>query len=203
MENEIVLSEKLEELKNLIYVDDTPFKHLDFVKVPCIPCCVLPGLSFLSNRALEECKNGYRKDEINESDEILIEYFYAKRLQKNSLVKIKFPECYEMAGALLSDATAACVGSLTHLYFELGNELCEILPENEWPVEKLEELLMIAELRRRIYLIKHNDQVDQTYLEGMTFMERKMFNSFSMGTDLDKQKATSNRQIFSFFEFDL
>ncbi|SBS87893.1 conserved Plasmodium protein, unknown function [Plasmodium ovale] len=203
MENDIVLNEKVEELKNLIYVDNTPFQHLDFVKVPCIPCCVLPGLSFLSARALEEHKNGYRKDEINEADEILIEYFYAKRLYKNSLVKIKFPECYDMAGALLSDATAASVGSLTHLYFELGNELCQMLPENEWPVEKLEELLLIAEIRRRVYLLKHSDQVDQTYLEGMTYMERKMFNSFSMGTDLDKQKATSNRQIFTFFEFDL
>ncbi|SBT82205.1 conserved Plasmodium protein, unknown function [Plasmodium ovale] len=203
MENDIVLNEKVEELKNLIYVDDTPFQHLDFVKVPCIPCCVLPGLSFLSARALEEHKNGYRKDEINEADEILIEYFYAKRLYKNSLVKIKFPECYDMAGALLSDATAASVGSLTHLYFELGNELCQMLPENEWPVEKLEELLLIAEIRRRVYLLKHSDQVDQTYLEGMTYMERKMFNSFSMGTDMDKQKATSNRQIFTFFEFDL
>ncbi|CAA9990640.1 GINS complex subunit Psf3, putative [Plasmodium knowlesi strain H] len=203
MENEIVLSEEVEELKNLIYVDDTPFNHLDFMKVPCIPCCVLPGMSFLNTRAEEEHKNGYRKDEINETDELLVEYFYAKRLHRSNLVKIKFPECYEMAGALLSDATAASVGNLTHLYFELGTELCHMLPENEWPVEKLEELLLIAEMRRRIYLMKHNDQVDQTYLEGMTFMERKMFNSFSKGTDVDKQKATSNRNIFNFFEFDL
>ncbi|CRG97427.1 conserved Plasmodium protein, unknown function [Plasmodium gallinaceum] len=202
MNNEIILNEKLEELKNLIYVDETPFKHLDF-KVPCVPCCVLPGLSFLSARAMEEYKNGYRKDEINENDEIYIEYFYAKRLHKNNLVKIRFPEYYEMAGALLSDATAAAVGNLSHLYFELGNELCEILPENEWPVEKLEDLLLIAEIRRRLYLIKHNDQVDQTYLEGMTYMERKMFNSFSMGTDLEKEKASSNRDIFNFFELDL
>ncbi|KJP90114.1 hypothetical protein AK88_00283, partial [Plasmodium fragile] len=140
---------------------------------------------------------------INETDELLVEYFYAKRLHRSSLVKIKFPECYEMAGALLSDATAASVGNLTHLYFELGTELCHMLPENEWPVEKLQELLLIAEMRRRVYLMKHNDQVDQTYLEGMTFMERKMFNSFSKGTDVDKQKATSNRNIFNFFEFDL
>ncbi|SBT42996.1 GINS complex subunit Psf3 [Plasmodium ovale wallikeri] len=36
MENDIVLNEKVEELKNLIYVDDTPFQHLDFVvgKIP-------------------------------------------------------------------------------------------------------------------------------------------------------------------------
>lgn len=37
-----------------------------------------------------------------------------------------------MAGALLSDATAACVGSLTYLYFELGNELCEMLIYTKW-----------------------------------------------------------------------
>ncbi|VWU50411.1 conserved protein, unknown function [Hepatocystis sp. ex Piliocolobus tephrosceles] len=203
MEEEFVLSEKLEELKNLIYLDDEPFEHLDFVKVPCIPLCVLPGMSFLSCRAMEEHKNGHRQDEINETDEVSLEYFYAKRLYKNSLVKIKFPEFYEMAGALLADSTAASVGSLTHLYFELGNDLCEILPENEWPVEKLEELLNIAETRRRIHLIKHSDQVDQTYLEGMTYMERKMFNAFSLGSEKDKEKATSIREIFNFFEFDV
>ncbi|KYN96841.1 hypothetical protein PGSY75_1303900 [Plasmodium gaboni] len=203
MSDEIVLNEKLEELKNLIYLDDSAFKHLDFVKVPCIPLCVLPGLSFLCARAFEEYKNGYRTDEINESDEIMVEYFYAKRLYKNSLVKIKFPEYYDMAGALLSDATAACVGNLTPFYFELGNELCELLPQDEWPVEKLEELLLLAETRRRVYLIKHNDQVDQTYLEGMTFMEKKMFNSFSLGSDVDKKRATLNRQIFNFFEYDI
>ncbi|CXJ10126.1 conserved Plasmodium protein, unknown function [Plasmodium berghei] len=203
MENEIILNDKLEELKDLIYIDETPFHHLDFVKVPCTPCCILPGMSFLSARAMEEYKNGYRTDEINETDEILIEYFYAKRLHKNNLVKIKFPEYYEMAGALLSDATAACVGSLTYLYFELGNELCEMLPENEWPVEKLKELLLFAEIRRRTHLIKHSDQVDQTYLEGMTLMERKMFNSFFKGSDMDKDNAKSNRKIFNFFEYDL
>ncbi|EUR66725.1 hypothetical protein PFBG_04305 [Plasmodium falciparum 7G8] len=71
MSDEIVLNQKLEELKNLIYLDDSVFKHLDFVKVPCIPLCVLPGLSFLCARAFEEYKNGYRTDEINENDEIM------------------------------------------------------------------------------------------------------------------------------------
>ncbi|ETW35046.1 hypothetical protein PFTANZ_04247 [Plasmodium falciparum Tanzania (2000708)] len=78
-----------------------------------------------------------------------------------------------------------------------------LLPQDEWPVEKLEELLLLAETRRRVYLIKHNDQVDQTYLEGMTFMEKKMFNSFSLGSDVDKKRATLNRQIFNFFEYDI
>lgn len=31
MENEIILNDKLEELKDLIYIDETPFHHLDFV----------------------------------------------------------------------------------------------------------------------------------------------------------------------------
>uniref|UniRef100_A0A3B0MRV6 GINS complex protein, putative n=1 Tax=Theileria annulata TaxID=5874 RepID=A0A3B0MRV6_THEAN len=146
---------------------------IDFIKVPCKPLLNLPGLSFLSTKAFDELKHSNRSDELLPEDEIELHLFYAKHLYKAGLCKIEFPRYYKSARSLFTESTATTVGSLAPFYFELGYELCELIPENEWPVENLLSMLKEAECNRRNFLIKRSSTVDDSFLVGITHEEKK------------------------------
>ncbi|UKK01178.1 hypothetical protein MACK_001991 [Theileria orientalis] len=163
-----------------IVVNNSEFtKYVDFVKVPCRPLVNLPGLTFLSSKALDELKHANRADELLPEDEVELYLFYAKHLHKTGLVKIEFPEFYKSARALLAESTATAIGTLCPFYFELGYELCSIIPETEWPVENLLNLLKEAECKRRSFLMKRSNTVDDTFLIGLTHEEKKLLNVLS------------------------
>ncbi|EKX72646.1 conserved hypothetical protein [Theileria equi strain WA] len=159
----------------------TSSKAVDFVRVPCRPTCALPGLAFLSLKALEELKHSNRADELLPEDEVELYLFYAKHLYKAGLCKIEFPSFYKSARALFAESTATAVGSLSPFYFELGYELCSLIPEDEWPVENLRGILKEAECKRRSFLLKRANTADDTFLTGLTHDEKKLFNILSHG----------------------
>ncbi|KAK2196121.1 bifunctional GINS subunit [Babesia duncani] len=148
-------------------------QHVDFVKVPCTPTKPLPGLVFLSPKAMEELKSNARKDELLPGDELELFLFYAKHLYKQGACTISFPNFYKSAAALIAEATATSVGSLSPFYFQLGYELCNLLPETQWPVANLQNILKEAERIRRCYLVKRRHTIDDTFLMGLTHNEKK------------------------------
>lgn len=177
-------------------------RHIDFVKVPCKPTCPLPGLAFLYPKALEEMKLNLRSDELLPADELEIHFFYAKHLYKSGLCKISFPNYYKGAGALLAESTATAVGNLSPFYFQLGYELCRLLPENEWPLENLHNILKEAECKRRSYLLRRSETCDDTFLMGLTLDERKLHNVLLHGNSNSLIMSPSSRDIAKFYGFD-
>ncbi|CDR98061.1 hypothetical protein BBBOND_0405450 [Babesia bigemina] len=130
-------------------------------------------MSFLCPKAQEESR---ADDELLPADELELRFFYAKHLYRAGLCKISFPAYYKDAGALLAEATATAVGNLSPLYFQLGYELCDLLPESEWPVDNLRNVLKEAECKRRAYLLRRSETCDDTFLMGLTLSERKLHN---------------------------
>eukprot|EP00375_Theileria_parva_P000900 XP_763570.1 hypothetical protein [Theileria parva strain Muguga] len=116
---------------------------------------------------------------LRSEDEIELPLFYAKHLYKAGLCKIEFPSYYKSARALFTEPTATTVGLSTPFYFELAYELCQIIPENEWPVENLLSMLKEAECKRRNFLIKRSTTVDGAFLSGLTHEEKKRKSKLS------------------------
>lgn len=178
-------------------------RHVDFVKVPCKPTCALPGMAFMCPKAFEETKLNLRSDELLPTDELEIHLFYAKHLYKAGLCKISFPSCYTGAGALLAESTATAVGNLSPFYFQLGYELCRLIPENEWPVENLLSILKEAECKRRAYLLRRSETCDDTFLMGLTLRERKLHNVLLHGNSNALITSTSSRDVSKFYGLDI
>lgn len=126
---------------------------------------------------MEEQNVGIRSDVLLPHDQLELPLYFGLHLMSRGLCKISFPQIYNNAAALLAEPTAAAVGMLSPLYFELGYELCQQLPESEWPVENLAELLKNAECTRRSYLLKRQTRIDDTFLKGLTHKEKMVYNS--------------------------
>lgn len=137
------------------------------------------------------------------TDELEIHLFYAKHLYKAGLCKISFPSCYTGAGALLAESTATAVGNLSPFYFQLGYELCRLIPENEWPVENLLSILKEAECKRRAYLLRRSETCDDTFLMGLTLRERKLHNVLLHGNSNALITSTSSRDVSKFYGLDI
>ncbi|CDR98037.1 hypothetical protein BBBOND_0405210 [Babesia bigemina] len=171
-------------------------RHVDFVKVPCRATCPLPGMAFLCPKAQEESR---ADDELLPDDELELRFFYAKHLYRAGLCKISFPAYYKDAGALLAEATATAVGNLSPLYFQLGYELCDLLPESEWPVDNLRNVLKEAECKRRAYLLRRSETCDDTFLMGLTLSERKLHNVVMHGDSNALITPANTRNIANFY----
>ncbi|GIX65148.1 GINS complex subunit Psf3 [Babesia caballi] len=192
-----------QQVEELIANNRDRCRHIDFVKVPCKVTCPLPGLTFISPKALEELKLNLRNDELVPDDEFETHLFYAKHLHKAGLCKIGFPSYYSSAGALLAESTATAVGLLSPFYFQLGYELCNLLPESEWPVENLYNILKEAECKRRSYMLRRSETCDDTFLLGLTLPERKLHNVLMHGDSNSLVVKTTVRNIANFYGFEI
>ncbi|ORM41233.1 uncharacterized protein BXIN_0862 [Babesia sp. Xinjiang] len=192
-----------QQVEELIANNRGKCRHIDFLKVPCKATCPLPGMAFLCPKALEELKLNARNDELLPEDELEIHLFYARHLYKAGLCKISFPSYYKSAGALLAEATATALGTLSPFYFQLGYELCSLLPENEWPVDNLHNILKEAECKRRAYLIRRSETCDDTFLMGLTLDERKLHSVLMHGDSNALITNTTMHNTSNFYGFEI
>nr|BAN65361.1 conserved hypothetical protein [Babesia bovis] len=177
-------------------------RHIDFLKIPCKVICPLPGMAFLSPKALEEHRLNIRIDEVLPEDDLDLHLFYAKHLYTSGLCKISFPAYYNNVGALLAEPTATALGLLSPFYFQLGYELCNLLPENEWPIDNFHKILKEAECKRRLYLLRRNDTCDDTFLMGLTFEERKLQSVLMHGDSNALITSVTLNSISNFYGFE-
>lgn len=190
------------EFEEIIKDINAPFKFIDLVEIPCKPVVDLLGLSFLSNEAHLEYKSGLREDKLTPDDDIKLTLFFATKLYKKNVIKMKFPIYYEIVETLKFDPISVTVGLFNQFYFETAYELCKILPISEWPSPNFCNILRKAEKVRLHFLISNKTKLNSFFLEGLTNKERKIYNYFLEGTTKERELLNKETVLFNFYESD-
>ncbi|KAF8822525.1 putative GINS complex subunit Psf3 [Cardiosporidium cionae] len=170
----------------------------DHWPVPCVPRHRLPGMAFLSPKAALELKHGARGDELLPGDRINLQFVYAKILYDEGDVTIQFPSFYKDAHELKGSPISKTVGKDCSFFFELGDKLCEVIPEFDWPIPDLRKILATARNKRFVHLQMKKHNVNPSFLSGMTYKERKMYNRIA---DCDNALERGNKGTISLHSF--
>ncbi|XP_026190860.1 uncharacterized protein LOC34623828 [Cyclospora cayetanensis] len=155
------------------------FLHIDHELVPCSPLMELKGLSFLSATAKEEFKKKLRLDVLLPSDNLQLLLFQARSLLSAGKIRLSFPPSYGPAivDALLKDPLGVDLARHSLFYFELGEELCKLLPEHEWPYPNLLSILRSARRQRHLRLATQSGDFNRKLIRRLTFEERDTVNA--------------------------
>lgn len=150
------------------------FLYIDHELVPCAPLTELHGLSFLCANAKEEFAKKLRPDVLLPSDSLQLLLFQARSLLHAGKVKILFPSFFGPAviDALIKDPIGVDLSRHSNFYFELGEELCKLLPEHEWPHPDLRSILRRARQQRHVKLATQSVPFDRKTIKRLTFQER-------------------------------
>ncbi|SBS85296.1 GINS complex subunit Psf3, putative [Plasmodium ovale] len=196
----IKLNNNFLEFEEIIKDINTPFSFIDLVEIPCVPLVDIYGLSLLSNEAYLEYKSGLREDKLNVEDEIRLTLFFAIKLYKKNIIKIKFPSYYDIVETLKFDPVSVTIGLFNQFYFETAYALCNILPVNEWPSTNFYDILRKAEKTRIHFLINNKTKLNSYFLEGLTNKEKKIYKYFLEGTSKEREMMNKETTLFYFYE---
>ncbi|KAL8274928.1 hypothetical protein Esti_001128 [Eimeria stiedai] len=152
------------------------FLFIDYQVVPCTPLTELRGLCFLSPNANDQLKSGLREDVLVPSDTVDLCLFQARSLMHAGKVKIRFPAFFGAAitSGLIRDPLGIDVSRFSEFYFELGEELCRLLPEDEWPCSDILNILRSARQSRRVLLLTSSVPFDRKLMRRLTFEEKEI-----------------------------
>ncbi|CAA9987419.1 GINS complex subunit Psf3, putative [Plasmodium knowlesi strain H] len=202
IEKNIKLNSNFIEFEEIVKDINTPFSFIDLVEVPCVPLVDIYGLSLLSNEAYLEYKNGLREDKLSADDEIRLTLFFAVKLYKRNVLKIKFPSYYDIIETLKFDPVSVTIGLFNQFYFETAYELCDLLPVSEWPSANFYDILRKAEKTRIHFLINNRTKLNSYFLEGLTNREKKIYKYFLEGTSKERESMNKETTFFNFYEMD-
>lgn len=151
------------------------FLHIDHEIVPCSPLTELRGLCFLSSSAKEELAKNLRPDVLLPSDNLQLFLFRGRSLMAAGKVRLGFPSYFgaAMTDALVKDPLGVDVARHSHFFFELGEALCKLIPEHEWPHPNLLQILQSARRQRRCLLATESVAFDKALLNRLTFEEKE------------------------------
>ncbi|VWU48084.1 GINS complex subunit Psf3, putative [Hepatocystis sp. ex Piliocolobus tephrosceles] len=177
-----------------------PFSFTDLVEIPCVALVDIYGLSLLNKEAYLQYQKGIGEDKLNVNDEIKLTLFFAMKLYKRNIIKIKFPPYYDIIETLNFDPLSVTVGLFNQFYFETAYELCNVLPTSVWPSANFYEILRKAEKTRIDYLINNKTNINSYFLEGLTNKERKIHKYFFEGTTKEREKLNKETMLLYFYE---
>ncbi|KAF8817704.1 putative GINS complex subunit Psf3, partial [Cardiosporidium cionae] len=106
------------------------------------------------------------------SDELELQFAYAQLLHNEGRVRIVFPKFFSDALTLKENSLSKTVGLDCPFYFELGLNLCQLIPSEEWPVEELQEILLKSRRQRILHIVSKFPNIPVTFRQGMTYKEK-------------------------------
>ncbi|OEH73618.1 ribosomal protein rpl24e [Cyclospora cayetanensis] len=114
--------------------------------------------------------------ELLPSDNLQLLLFQARSLLSAGKIRLSFPPSYGPAivDALLKDPLGVDLARHSLFYFELGEELCKLLPEHEWPYPNLLSILRSARRQRHLRLATQSGDFNRKLIRRLTFEERDM-----------------------------